>query len=194
MHSNWPEIETAVVQSFLNGEEAAFRIIYQSFAPALLAYATAICGSREQAEDIVQDVFVVCWEKKWQIKIDALPNWLVKVTKNMSVKAFRRNVLTAEYATDIANAPGEELSAEHIAFAHFREAQAMKIVDALPAARKKIFLLSRIHQKSYRQIADELGISVRTVENQLSAALKHIRYQLTISDTIFLLLILLKPF
>lgn len=190
MHPNWPETDLSVAERFLKGDENAFKIIYHSFAPGLLAYATTICGSSEQAKDILQDAFVVCWEKRAQIEAAHLGGWLIKVTKNMSVKAFRRNVLTAEY---VAGHHEELAEANDIDSLLLREQAAMKIVDGLPTERKKIFLLSRIHQKSYKEIANELGISVRTVENQLSSALKYIRYQAGISEIILLLLIMLSP-
>ncbi|MRG43517.1 RNA polymerase sigma-70 factor [Chitinophaga sp. SYP-B3965] len=184
MYSNWPELDGSVVELFLKGDENAFSTIYHSFAPGLLAYATAICGSPEQAEDIIQDVFVVCWEKRKQIKAEHLNGWFVKVTKNMAVKAFRRNVLITEYIIDDRALPAEEENRL------LSEEKAMKIVNALPPERRKIFLLSRIQQKSYREIADELGISVRTVENQISSALKHIRYEVNITELILLISLL----
>lgn len=193
MQATWPETDPAVVDRFLQGDAEAFSVIYHSFVPALLAYAAAICGSREQAEDIVQDVFVVCWEKKQQIQGDVLSHWLVKVTRNMAVKAFRQNVLLAEYQTSGLHEAGEAIAPGYAADDLSKAAQAMAIVNALPPVRKKIFLLSRIDQKSYRQIAEELGISVRTVENQLSAALKHIRHhQLSVTNSILLLIMLLR--
>ncbi|RPD41178.1 RNA polymerase sigma-70 factor [Chitinophaga barathri] len=189
MYSNWPELDGSVAELFLKGDKEAFTTIYHSFAPGLLSYATTICGSQEQAKDIIQDVFVVCWEKRKQITADQLDRWLIKVTKNMSVKAFRRNVLTAGYLTDGSLEMADEIPEDNTPYLE----EALKIVNALPPERKKIFLLSRIHQKSYREIAEELGISVKTVENQISSALKHIRCQVPVSEAVFLLCIVLMP-
>lgn len=131
-------IDDTAAELFISGDEKAFRSIYNSFVQALLAYATTICGSHEQAEDIVQDVFAVCWEKKKEIRADVLGHWLVKVTRNMAVKAFRRNVMMAQYITGSNNEPAEESAMEHFAGDQSRELRAMKIVDSLSPERKRI--------------------------------------------------------
>lgn len=143
----------------------------------LTAYASKICITRQDAEEVVQDVFTSLWEHRANMEND-LSGWLITVCRNKALKSLRRQILH----TDISSLPKvpADLS-DPLQQLYFQEIEQYihTIIQSLPPMRKKIFLMSRDEDKSYQQIADELGISVLTVKKQISLALAHLRTQVT---------------
>lgn len=140
----------------------------------LTAYAAKICMTRQDAEEVVQDVFTSLWEHRHNMEGNDLSGWLITVCRNKALKSLRRQILH----TDISSLPEvpADLS-DPLQRLYFDEIEQyiQAAIQSLPPMRKKIFLMSREEDKSYQQIADELGISVLTVKKQVSLALGHLR-------------------
>lgn len=172
-----PVLPASVITAFRNGSEKAFREIFMAYDTRLTAYAAKICITREDAEEVVQDVFTSLWEHRAGME-DNLSGWLITVCRNKALKSLRRQILH----TDISSLPKvpADLS-DPLQQLYFQEIEQYihTIIQSLPPMRKKIFLMSRDEDKSYQQIADELGISVLTVKKQVSLALAHLRTQVT---------------
>lgn len=172
-----PAVPASVITAFRNGSEKAFRKIFMAYDTRLTAYASKICITRQDAEEVVQDVFTSLWEHRANME-DNISGWLITVCRNKALKSLRRQILH----TDISNLPKvpADLS-DPLQQLYFQEIERYihTIIQSLPPMRKKIFLMSRDEDKSYQQIADELGISVLTVKKQVSLALAHLRTQVT---------------
>ena len=185
-----PAVPASVITAFRNGSEGAFREIFLAYDTRLIAYAAKICVTLQDAEEVVQDVFTSLWEHRDDMKGDDISGWLITVTRNKSLKSLRRQILHADISSlpevpaDLSD-PLQQLYFDEI------ERYIHTVIQSLPPMRKKIFIMSRDEDKSYQQIADELGISVLTVKKQVSLALAHLCTQVT--PYAFSLAVLLFP-
>ena len=144
----------------------------------LMAYAAKICITRQDAEEVVQDVFASLWQNKASMEGDDITGWLITVCRHKALKSLRRQVLHADIGT-LPEMPAHQLSPLEQLYFEEIEKHIQAIIQSLPPVRRRIFLLSRDEDKSYQQIADELGISVLTVKKQISLALAYLRTQVT---------------
>lgn len=164
----------------------AFNEIYNTYWKELFHYAYKILHSKELAEDVVQDVFLRIWKNRATLEVSKLRSYLYAGTRNASISKIREADLS-QIQTDVI----EGLSIRPLGEEMLDYQDLKKSIDTasegLPERCKEIFYLSRIKEYSIDEIAKEFNISKRTVENQISIALKHIRPQLT--DVSLLLLV-----
>jgi RNA polymerase sigma-70 factor (ECF subfamily) len=146
----------------------------------------------EDAENIVQDVFVMLWEKRdvLDIKI-GLGSYLFTLVKNKCLDFLRHERVGKEFAREYE---AKRIALEQFNYAFSSDEDIEKILAAaihsLPERCREIFIKSRVEGKKYKEIAEELKISVNTVENQMSIALKKLR--LILKDYLPLLLFFLN--
>jgi RNA polymerase sigma-70 factor (family 1) len=178
-----------IVSDDVNGLEVLFRNYYKQ----LWRFAKEIVKNADAAEDAVQDVFVKFWEKRHQININSsLKAYLYTAVRNTcfnQLKADERNVwLEDTLVSETMSAPKED-AADRMSGKELEK----KIADAiefLPPRCKLVFKLCRFEQKSYKEVAEIMDISVKTVDNQMGKALMIMREQLSpYLNTIYLLLI-----
>lgn len=150
--------------------ERIFRDLYRP----LCLFALRFTEKMEDAEDIVQQAFADIWDKNiHDIVIANFKSYLYQAVRNRSLTLIAQSaemLQTTEFPAEIEDASEEEqmYSAE-------RNARLWTAIDGLPPERKKIFLLSKRDGLKYQEIAEELNISIKTVENQMGKALKALR-------------------
>ena len=153
-----------------------FEKLYKLYYPKMFAFAKNYVPANEDAENIVHDVFLTLWERKEEIEISfTLTTYLFTLVKNRCLNFLRHKLIEEEYNSQMK----EELQ-EII----------RRALDTLPERCREIFIKSRIEGLKYKEISDELGISVNTVENQMVTALKKLRVAL--KDYLPLLLFLVN--
>ena len=146
----------------------------------------------EDAENIVQDVFLLLWEKREVLDIQvSLVSYLFTLVKNKSLDYLRHKIIVDEYKQEL----GEKLAALELLNYSFTsdediEQILMSAINTLPERCRQVFLKSRIEGKKNREIAEELDLSVSTVENQMTIALRKLRVEL--KDYLPLLLFLIN--
>lgn len=177
-HSSYPSVTAAVLSAFRNGSERAFNEIFTAYDSRLMKYALRICATRLDAEEVVQDVFASLWENRTTIEGTDITGWLIRVCRNKALKSLRRQVFQVDIAAFPEMPSGHMNPLEQLYYDEI-EKYIQEVIHSLPPVRKKIFLLSREEDRSYQQIADELGISVFTVKKQISLALDHLRTTVT---------------
>lgn len=149
--------------------ERNFKLLYRP----LCLYALQYLGQIEDAEDVVQQAFADVWERNREgTVIDNLKAYLYRTVKNRSLSLVTQAPVRA--ATETCPEPEDTSEEEQILSAE-RNARLWDAIDHLPPERKRIFLLSKRDGLKYQEIADELHISVKTVENQIGKALKALR-------------------
>jgi RNA polymerase sigma-70 factor, ECF subfamily len=185
-----PAVPASVIAAFRNGSEEAFREIFIAYDARLTAYAAKICSTRQDAEEVVQDVFTSLWEHRAAMEGNDISGWLITVCRNKALKSLRRQILHTDISS-LPKAPADLSDPLQQLYYHEIEQYIHAIIQSLPPMRKKIFLMSRDEDKSYQQIADELGISVLTVKKQVSLALTHLRTQ--VSPYAYSLAVVLLP-
>lgn len=166
-------------------DEAGLERLFQQYYTALTAFANSLLRSPEDAREVVQDVFVSLWKNRDGLDPGGnIRAYLYVSTRHRCISHLRRRRLPAaplepaEY-----NLPGEQHGIEAEMEAAELQAAIFDEVALLPEKCREIFLLSRREGLSYSQIAQHLGISVKTVENQVGIALKRIRQRLFDGDS-----------
>lgn len=157
-----------------NGNKNAFKKIFDTYYNELFLLSLKYLHSKNVAEDIVQEVFLKLWDKRKTITItNSLASYLKKATINQSI-----NNLRSSYARSIEfpeNLPQVENDQKGINVQIKLKSEIRKAVYGLPERCKIIFILSKNFNYSYKEIAELLGISTNTVENQMVTAFKKIR-------------------
>ena len=164
-----------LLEFLANSDELAFTEIYDRFWKKLFAIAYNRVKEYELAEDIVHDAFASLWTNRSKAKIESLENYLATATKYMVLAKIKKKERERIYNNSYHQAPVVELSIENsLHFKRILEVVNLEI-EKLPEKCRLIFKYSRDEGMPVKQIAHELSISPKTVENQLNKALKQLK-------------------
>lgn len=162
------------------GDESAFEMMFKSHYQPLCNYAYSFLLDRDEAEEVVQATFLAIWEKKEGITIaSSLKAYLYRAVRNNCLNVLKHAKIKKRHAEESAFV--SDRSHEAVAQSVISTELDQKIGDALmalPEQCRLIFKLSRYEELKYAEIAQQLNISVKTVENQIGKALKIMREQL----------------
>ncbi len=177
-----------------------FKQIYLTYYPRLVRFATEFILKQEDAENIVQDVFVMLWEQKNTIQyIDNIQAYLYKVVKRKCIDHLRHRLMVESKKEIIQNNRMKEyaynlLSINAMENNLFDDPNIDTIIhqaiDTLPEKCREIFILSRFDNLSHKAIAEKLNISPSTVNNQIAEAMKKLKDRLKYLLSILLLIFL----
>ena len=169
-------------------DEPAFEKLFREYFTSLMAFSRRILGDEDDAKEVVHQVFIKLWERRSEIDLStSLKSYLFTAVNNRSLNMIRdRRKFSSE---EVPERVGEwDVSAQLESME--LEKQIREVIDSLPERCRVIFELNRYDGLKYAEIATQLDISVKTVENQISKALKILREQLAKYLTILLWLIL----
>ncbi len=142
----------------------------------LCMFALRMLNIKEEAEDVVQQCFIICWERLQKgERIDNLKAYLYITVRNLTLRRLLK--LQAEETSDFTTFT-QEISEEEIDTSE-RDAKLWKAIDSLPETCRLIFLMSKRDGLTNKEISEELGISIKTVENQMTKAYKRLRASLS---------------
>jgi len=167
------------------GDEVLYRNVFNQLQPALVVYASEYVVDRDLSSSLVQEAFLKLWEVRKSLKVGiSLNAYLYKTVRNICLNYLRHlkvsdkytdSVLSKEYALNYEAL--KDKSAERLLEAEMLERLDQAIAKMTPQCRQ-IFIMSRFEGKRHREIAEELGIAEKTVENQIGKALKVARTEL----------------
>ncbi len=161
--------------SFNIKDKKSFEALFREYYPQLMLYATKIVKSTEVAEDIVQDFFTSLWNKKEELSIQKIRPYLYQSVHNSCINHVSRNQITTESIEEGMLSEGSQ--EERISMIE-RNKIINEAVNKLPEQRKRIFKLACYEGMKYREVAEELNISVNTVKTQIGRALSDLRKHL----------------
>ncbi|WP_316825953.1 MULTISPECIES: RNA polymerase sigma-70 factor [Pedobacter] len=172
-----------------NNDGKAFNVLFDRYWLMLYKVALQQLKDEESSLEIVHNVFVSLWSRRKELQITALKNFLFTSIKYQVYKSLRPKKLSIVYKADISE---DNFSTEiNLGDLKIRDSELQQRLNSslsqLPGRCHQIFRLSRIEHFSNKEIADRLGISQKSVENQLTIALKHLRA--SFKDIAFLLFI-----
>jgi RNA polymerase sigma-70 factor (ECF subfamily) len=146
----------------------------------MCGYAKKYLSDLDQAEEIVQDIFFNFWSKRHNLQIStSLEAYLFRSVRNSCLNFLKHLKVREQYKlANEQSIKNEEKNVQDQVIALELQDKIDTCVEQLPPERKKIFKMSRYEGFKYREIADELGISIKTVEVQMGKALKFMREQL----------------
>jgi len=172
--------EQQLVERLRNDDEAAFKVIYNNFYPKLYYFVLEFVPLKDVAENIVQDTFVILWNKRNQLKDDSnLTSYLFTVAKNNALKKLREKKYSQKLFSNALDVGELDLNVETLSTVDTSVYAFMDIEQiihetlvSLPPQCRKVFELSRFQEMKNREIAEELDISIKTVEKHISKGIK----------------------
>jgi RNA polymerase sigma-70 factor (ECF subfamily) len=172
--------DTQLLTAIGQGDERIFEQVFRKYYAGLCAYGRSILHDADEAEEIVQNVFVSIWEKREEIEItQSLKSYLYRAVHNHCLNRIKHQKVRDEHQQYALHY--QEVSYESVSQTVYKnelEKQLAKAIEKLPEQCRIIFKLSRFDELRYQEIADQLGLSVKTVENQIGKALKILRTEL----------------
>lgn len=172
--------EKFLVSKLRKGDEDAFNWIFYAYYKGLVLYAKEFTEDMDAAEEIVQGFFVKFWTEREQIHItSSVKAYLVKSVRNKCLDFLKHRKIMDKHNKEIQKElPNKVEEGEEVIMTYELKEKIEKSIYALPGNCREIFKMSRYDGKKYREIAGELGISVKTVEAQIGKGLKKLREDL----------------
>jgi RNA polymerase sigma-70 factor, ECF subfamily len=169
------------------GNPEAFKEVFRLLYPRLKGYCKLFVSDENEVEDLIQESFITLWEKRETIEIQKrLESFLFVIIRNKCLNFLKSQRIDSEnislenlqiaelqYLYQLDLAEKEEKSLEELLIQTFQES-----VNELPAKMKEVFVKCKLEGKKQKDVAEELGISIKMVEKQISKAKKQIREQL----------------
>ncbi len=172
-------------------QEASFERLFTTHFKRLYAYALTIVKDGITAEEMVQQVFFKIWEKKGRVDIhSSVEAYLYRSVYHESLNYLKHQKVKAAHQSYAVHRGGEQAgsASSKVQLSELQQ-KLDKALSELPEQCRTIFQMSRFEELKYQEIADKLGLSVKTVENQMGKALKILRVKL--ADYLPLLLVVL---
>lgn len=161
------------------GDERAFQTLFKKYYSAMCHFARQFLNDSELAEETVQDMFVKIWEKRASLNIEtSVKHYLFRSVRNQCLNQIQHEKIKKQYASMVLESAHQDIDPEHYYIEVGLVQRIEKSIDSLPPKRQEIFRLSREQGMKYKEIAETLNISVKTVEAQMGLALKHLRDEL----------------
>lgn len=172
------------VEQLRKGDKKCFERLFKEHYAPLTDYAYRILHDRAEAQDVVQDVFCKLWDGRESLDIrHSLSAYLYKMAYTNCMASLRHQKVVQEYAEqealdlyfkEVIQTPEAELNLINKDLRYYID----EAVEKLPPRCREIFILAQMEQKSHQEIAGQLGVSVKTVENQLGIAMTKLRKDL----------------
>jgi len=179
MSDNIPD-DIQLVRSLQKGDIKAFDRLFEKYARRLLYFARGYIGIKEDAEGIVQEVFIKIWENRKEIKEHySFQSFIFTITYNVIRKYFRAKYTEQKYLNLFLEDFEESVDNTKLEIEYYDILEQVNLaIDHLPRKRKEIFKLSREEGLSHKEIARIMGISPKTVENHIHEAIRQIKKHL----------------
>ncbi len=176
-----PQNDDQLLFSLIQGNDEALKQLFFKYYDMLVRFAVPILKDQDMARDIVQEVFVKIWEKRSNLnQATRLRPYLFTSVKNACLNLLRREE-RVQWTSESDELDSWSTPQEHVQ-AQIQEKDLNKALhralDKLPPKCRQIFELRRFEELSNKEIAQELGISIKTIENQMTKALKLLRTEL----------------
>jgi len=169
------ENEPQLVKSLSKGNLLAFNTLFREYSGRLYRFAYGYLKSEAESEELVQEVFTKIWEKRAELKKElSFKSYLFTIAFNIIRKHFRTRKYISEYFKSRIWDDLDMETSQKITYNSLYQ-YITELVNQLPERRKEVFIKSRFEGLSIKEIAEELKISHKTVENQLTDALKFLR-------------------
>ena len=185
-------LELQVFASLKEGHESAFEMLFKTYYPLLCRYAYSFLNDNDEAEEVVQTAFITVWDKRDSIEIQtSIKSYLYRMVRNSCLNVIKHEKVKQQHAAyEMAGGePSHEGPTQSVLSSELEE-KIYVAMKALPEQCRLVFQLSRFEELKYAEIATQLNISIKTVENHMGKALKIMREQL--KDYLPLLLFFLK--
>lgn len=167
--TQWIEIQ--------NGNKIVYEAVFRKYYQMLCAFGFSKLKDADGAEEIVQEIFVKLWDKRADIQIENIKSYLFSSVNNTIINQFKHQEVRRAHANEMKVVQPNSSEDNSVEFNEL-QFKLTALIAEMPEARKRVFQLVKIEGKKYKEVAEELGISIKTVENQMGSALKFLRENL----------------
>lgn len=172
--------EQEIVSAIRQGDERIFEDTFRKYYQSLCNYANSILKEMDEAEEVVQNLFLSIWEKRTDLEINvSLKSYLYRAVHNHCLNRIKHLKIREEYqqyATNFYDSSYESVS--QTVMTNELEQKIEEAIRKLPEQCRLIFRMSRFDELKYHEIAKQLELSPKTIENQIGKALKFLRLEL----------------
>lgn len=185
--------EKLLVIDLMKGNEKAFSKVFNMYSGDVYSYSISMLKNKELAEEILQDVFLNIWQHRERINPGlSFKSYVFTITRNLTFNLLKKVAISRKLKEEVFYTSQKLYShIEETIESSDYEIIKTTAIDQLPPKRKIIFEMSRNEEKSYKEISDELNISLSTVKGQMSKALTSIRNFLKTHGDVALLITIL---
>ena len=186
--------EQLQIEALTVGDITAFEMLFRTYYQPLCNYAYTFLQDKEDAEEIVQSTFLLVWEKRETLAIrTSVRPYLYAMVRNACLNIIKHEKIKQKYVgEEMALADRSHDSVDNSVASNELEYRIKVAMEELPEQCRMVFKLSRFEELKYAEIADQLNISIKTVENHMGKALKIMREQL--KDYLPLIIVFLNGF
>lgn len=183
MRVNYPKVQPNEQQNWQlisAGDKKAYEELFRAWYQPLCNYACSLLKDMDEAEEVVQNVFFNIWNKRESLQVTtSIKAYLYRAVHNDCLNKIKHGKVRTMYAQDYKSSQGDSVVDSGKAL-EGKELNALihKAIDSLPEQCGTVFKLSRFENLKYSEIAEQLEISVKTVENHMGKALKLMREKL----------------
>jgi len=195
------DLPSNIINGLIIGDEETYILLYREYYVALCSYSRRYVGRKDIAEEIVSDTFMKIWENRETIQINtSVKAYLFHAVCNNSLNYLRKlkkEEILDEYFLETSSenigfaSVSEEIDEQSLTMESINE-KIEEAVSLLPGQQQKVFRLKRFEGKKNREVAEIMGLSIKTVEMHLSKATLNLRQKLQDYLPSFLLFLLLK--
>lgn len=190
MLKNTNELEFQLLSRLKEGCHQSYSILFSTYYKNLVLFAGTIIQDKTICEDIVQNIFLKLWNDRTELIIEtSLKSYLLKSVKNSCLDQLRHKKIVDNYAFKFFSSFDDFDSTEDYIFHSDLHQHLKNAISNLPEKQKEAFIMSRFKGMKYKEIAEALNISERTVEDRISKALAQLRINL--KDFLIILFVLL---
>ncbi|MDZ7899311.1 MAG: RNA polymerase sigma-70 factor [Arcicella sp.] len=186
--------DSEILLAIRQGNERVFETVFRKHYQSLCNYANGILKDLDDAEEVVQAIFVKFWEQREAIEINvSLKSYLYKAVHNTCLNRLKHLKIQDVHKQYVGNFfEDNHDSATDLMDKVELETRIADALEKLPEQCRLIFKMSRFEELKYQEIADRLGLSIKTIENQIGKALKIMRTELSDYLPVALILMLLN--
>lgn len=178
-------LETECLKKLAKGDHRSYEILFLYYHPKIHHFLCGFIKNEEEAFDMTQDIFYKVWTNRQSIgEVTSFKAYLFSMARNTIYNHYEHNLVKEKYTTTQLQLH-EEYNLDEEFFAKELSILIDIVIEQMPEQRRRIFKMSRKEGLSGEEIATQLSISKRTVENQISNALNDLRKVLQIIITLF---------
>ncbi len=177
-----PEQLEALVNKAKTGDLPAFQELYSGYSKKILNYVYRMTGSRDEAEDLTQDTFILAYKNLESLKENSkFQSWLYRIAQNNVYQKYRNrsprteSIEASDSESGVTEMPSSEKTPEGKVLSRELERVINKVISELPEKYRQVFVLSAIHQYSYETIAEIVGRSLAAVKSDIHRARVEVR-------------------
>ncbi len=173
---------SALVARVRGGDASAFETLFQTYAPSLVRFAFALTGSRDVAEELIQDLFLWLWRSRaeWNVPANveaylyaAVRNRARNVARDARISERVRDALVRDLTGD--GPPSTTEQTDERVMDRELALRVSQAIASLPPRAREVYVLNREYHMTYRAIADRLGVTVKAVEANMARAFRVLR-------------------